>query len=420
MTSVNSIFGGRSPRPPDIKEQYLFLLEFFVHQITGERLAKLNQMFFVPTSVCFKFLSFTEEDIEVTPVDPMFEPQAGIADEVEYFYSGRSVMFAVDRTTLFNGINEFKVDIKVQKKMPDDIRPDILIGEGSFDLGLHFAALRKEIQQCWHTNVPPPKTFEGEVPLKYNQDHIGDVCLFARMSAFGQTIVTEFDAPKTKEKTSAFVFKGEESSEKGLVYKCRRIESSDVDVCKDSQEDVQESACPVCLPKKFPCSPCGVAQGAMARPSSPAAAPAGYSVVPVGQVEPAECGTQQGKQPGPIQTSRGPAQLCGRAVVLKVSGLLDAEEDTQGNLKQPTVTVAPECDAIPPDADPDPDHDVFILRIGKKGLVGIGEKSDIQLEMKTPKGPERRPPIRYETREMQTEAAADDKKGKKGGKKKKK
>lgn len=51
----------------------------------------------------------------------------------------------------------------------------------------------------------------------------------------------------------------------------------------------------------------------------------------------------------------------------------------------------------------DPDHDIFVLRIGKKGLVGVGEKSDIQLEMKTPKGPERRPPIRYETRDMQTE-----------------
>lgn len=61
--------------------------------------------------------------------------------------------------------------------------------------------------------------------------------------------------------------------------------------------------------------------------------------------------------------------------------------------------------------DDDPDHDMFVLRIGKKGLVGIGEKSDLQLEMKTPKGPERRPPIRYETREMQTDV--DKKKSKK-------
>lgn len=49
------------------------------------------------------------------------------------------------------------------------------------------------------------------------------------------------------------------------------------------------------------------------------------------------------------------------------------------------------------------DHDIFVLRIGKKGLVGIDDKSDIQLEMKTPKGSEKRPPIRYETRDMQTD-----------------
>lgn len=84
-------------------------------------------------------------------------------------------------------------------------------------------------------------------------------------------------------------------------------------------------------------------------------------------------------------------------MVLKVSGLFDG--DIGG--KKPTVTVAGE--STKPGESPDPDHDIFVLRIGKKGLVGIGEKSDIQLEMKTPKGLERRPPIRYETRDMQTE-----------------
>lgn len=68
----------------------------------------------------------------------------------------------------------------------------------------------------------------------------------------------------------------------------------------------------------------------------------------------------------------------------------------------------------------DRDHDIFVLRIGKKGLVGIGEKSDIQLEMKTPKGPERKPPIRYETRDMQTDVVKESVKATKKKKKKKK
>lgn len=61
-----------------------------------------------------------------------------------------------------------------------------------------------------------------------------------------------------------------------------------------------------------------------------------------------------------------------------------------------------------PSDPPDPDHDIFVLRIGKKGLVGVGEKSDIQLEMKTPKGPERRAPIRYETRDVQTDVHGEE------------
>lgn len=107
-------------------------------------------------------------------------------------------------------------------------------------------------------------------------------------------------------------------------------------------------------------------------------------------------------------------------MVLKVSGLFDNDGDVGG--KKPTVTVAAE--STKPDEPSDPDHDIFVLRIGKKGLVGIGEKSDIQLEMKTPKGSERRPPVRYETRDMQTERYMEeppkDKKEKTEKKKKKK
>jgi len=83
-------------------------------------------------------------------------------------------------------------------------------------------------------------------------------------------------------------------------------------------------------------------------------------------------------------------------VVLKVSGLFECE-----NGKKPTVTVS---DKTTTDVS-NSEYDIFVLRIGKKGLVSADEKSDIQLEMKTPKGPERRPPIRYETRDMQTDVA---------------
>ncbi|XP_046469249.1 uncharacterized protein [Neodiprion pinetum] len=376
-------FGTRTKNEtPDMKEQYLFLLEFFVHSISGERLAKLNQMFFVPTSVCFRFLTFNDDSIEVTPVDPMFEPQAGIADEIEYFYSGRSVMFAIAEDVVVNKISEFNVALIVQKKMPDNIKPNVLVGVSFIDLSKQFAELRCDLQCCSDNQIPPPQSCEGEYPLLFNGEMVGEISLYTRLSAFGQTIVTEFDAPPDKaEKQSTFLFRGDEIEDKTLAYKCRMINSSSVDICRESTEELGQ--CPICEPPHFSCLPCGLSFGAVARPMSPALTEIKSPIQTSASYPSPTIGS------GPIQSSRGGP--CGKAVVLKVSGLLDAGDGS----KQPTVTVVPESEATGPNNPPDSEHDVFILRIGKKGLVAEGEKSDLQLEMRTPKGPERRPPIRH-------------------------
>ncbi|KAK2581911.1 hypothetical protein KPH14_002367 [Odynerus spinipes] len=421
--ALSSIFGAREDPAEDPHEQFLFLLEFYVHRITGERLAKLNQMFFVPTCVGLQFLDFTEEDeIEITPVDLLFEPQAGIADDVEYFYSGKSVMFALERDLVTDKQLELIVTMTIRKKMPEGIKPDIMVGVGQFELTKQFAALRKEMLQCWHRNVPPPKTFEGSVPLTTTDRQIGEVFLHVRMSAFGETIITEFEAPSIERNAPTYIFKGDEFNQKSLAYKCKVVDCDNI-----CQESVLDLPCRACVLEEHACLPCGRETGARARdaicapPSDPGCCvldpfkPASYppSILEGPSMKQDMC-TDSNKPAGPIQTSRGQAQACGKAVVLKVSGLLDGEPK-----KQPTVTVAPESDAIGPCNPPDPDHDVFILRIGKKGLVGAGEKSDLQLEMRTPKGPERRPAIRHETREIQTEVAEKAKKPKKGKKKKK-
>lgn len=206
--AVPPVLGAREDPADDAKEQYLFLVEFYIHHVTGDRLAKLNQMFFVPTTIFFEFLRFTNEDgFEITPVDPLFNPQAGVADDIEHFYSGRSILFAIDQNTVVNKLFDFVVKLCVRKRMPEGVKPDVLIGAGELDLSKHFAALRKEMLQCWNKMAPPPKTFEGEVPLMYNDDIIGAVCLFVRISAYGQTIVTEFDAPPERT-VSTYVFRG--------------------------------------------------------------------------------------------------------------------------------------------------------------------------------------------------------------------
>ncbi|XP_047370059.1 uncharacterized protein LOC124957250 [Vespa velutina] len=417
--SPPSIFGIREEIADDYKEQYLFLLEFFIHRITGERLAKLNQMFFVPTSVGLEFLHFTEDDkIEITPVDFLFVPQAGIADDVEYFYSGKSIMFAMDLETTRDKLLELNVKMTIRKRMPEGIKPDILIGIGEFELTKQFAALRKELLQCWHRKVPPPKTFEDSVPLIMNEKQVGKVFLNVRMSAFGETIITEFETPECINNESDYIFKGEELNEKSLAYKCKVVDNENI--CEESIIDIP---CRACVLEEHACLPCGRSTGARVKDdlndpksscSLEAFKPASYPPSVLQDTPKKDLCTDISKPGGPIQTSRGPVQACGKAVVLKVSGLLDGEVK-----KQPTVTVSPESDATGPDCPSDPEHDVFILRIGKKGLVGAGEKSDLQLEMRTPKGPERRPPIRHETRQIQADIEEKKKKEKKKKKKKK-
>lgn len=46
------------PSKDACREQYLFLLEFYVRDIQSPRLAKLNESFIVPTTVAFCFLDF--------------------------------------------------------------------------------------------------------------------------------------------------------------------------------------------------------------------------------------------------------------------------------------------------------------------------------------------------------------------------
>ncbi|XP_063984271.1 uncharacterized protein LOC135166155 [Diachasmimorpha longicaudata] len=393
------------PIVPPRREQYLFLLEFFIHRIDSERLGRFNEMFYVPTTVTLNFLNLQDDSIQLTPVDPMFEPLSAIPGDSESFFSGRSILFAIPEALVTTISTELRITLKVEKKMPNELRPDILVGTGELDMSAEFAGLRKEILQCWHRDFPPPKSYEGPVELFYDEESSGTISVLVRISGFGQCIVTEFDSPP-EERATSFIFRGDERDDKTLSYKCRIINPGDVSACEESEDDVGD--CGICSPKKTWCLPCGEPDSArinveasQATKKCPKPKTENEDLLKISRTEPK----------GMITSSRGSPTPCGKAVVLKVSGLLNYD----GN-KKPRVTVSPQS------SEPDPEHDVFVLRIGKKGLVGANEKCDLQLEMRTPKGPERRPPIRYETREAQTEVEAKEvkKKGKGKGQGKKK
>lgn len=250
-------YGGRDEIPlEDCKEHYLFLLELLVRRVSGDRLAKLNQMFFVPTSVCFEFLDFKGEDaLAVTPVDLLFQPQAGVANDVEVFDVGKSVLFAIDRDRVVDRAAKFVLYITVKKRMPDAIKPDILVGTGKLSLSDQYAALKMEMLQCWRKGTPTFKVFDGQVPLMHNRDVAGNLDVFVRISGFGQTIVTKFDAPQDPK---TFVFSAAEADQSSM-YKCLRMNSRAADLSENSSEDLGRPVmyCPVCIPERYPCVPCG-------------------------------------------------------------------------------------------------------------------------------------------------------------------
>lgn len=93
----------------------------------------------------WKFLHQQDHELQLTPVNTQFQPQAGIADDIEPFYAGRSVLFALAQTAVSNVYREFKIDVSVFKRMPEEIKPDVLVGKAEVDLSVHFAALRKEV-----------------------------------------------------------------------------------------------------------------------------------------------------------------------------------------------------------------------------------------------------------------------------------
>ncbi|XP_012541909.2 uncharacterized protein LOC105839857 [Monomorium pharaonis] len=386
------VFNNQAEQAPSVcEEHYLLLLELYVKQASGnDRLAKLNQMFFVPTSVYFGFLDFVDEDdLMVTPVDPFFQSQVGVINDVEVFNVGKSVLFAIDSEAAMSRSVKLILKFTVKKQMPDAIKPDVIVGVGELDLSGQYAALRIEMIQDWKNNITTSKEFDGQVPLFYNGSLSGNLEVFVRISGLGQMIVTEFNAPIPQD-LSTFVF-GTREADQILSYKCREVDSRTIGIFKDSSEDLQKPIdCPVCVPEKYPCIPCGKLAAVEKRDEK------------IRKKEDDGLAERKLKDvKSSVQYDRDPSQFYGKPVVLKVSGLFNKGDGPDG--KKPTVTVAAEPAATKPDDAADPDHDIFVLRIGKKGLVGVGEKSDIQLEMKTPKGIERRPPIRYETRDAQTE-----------------
>lgn len=243
-TNTKPEYGSREEKPPpeNCKEYYLLLLEFYVKEVSGDRVTKINQMFSVPTVVHFEFLDFVnDDDLQVTPVDRLFQSQKDIANDVEVFNVGKSVLFAVSFDTMTNDV---KLIIKfiVKKQIPDNINldsKDILVGTGELDLSKQYNALQLEMLQCWRQDITTSKTFNGQVPLFHDMNNAGELNVFVRLSSFGQTIVTDFNAPVPQD-SRTFVF-GAQTIDQKSTYKFRKVDSCTDNLSQNSNKNVQGS-----------------------------------------------------------------------------------------------------------------------------------------------------------------------------------
>lgn len=156
------------------------------------------------------------------------------------------MIFALARREVMNKSLGLKVCLTVMKKMPKDVKPNVLVGTSVIDLSKHFAAVRKEVLNFKCNVPPPPKVLQKSVPLMECDTEIGTIDIYVAVSAFGQSIVTDFDKPDFAccPKNFVFSYAGECQTD---AYKVKLIEDdNDLDLsCGNSDEIDDAAACQV-------------------------------------------------------------------------------------------------------------------------------------------------------------------------------
>lgn len=248
-------------RPED--KYYLFLMEVFVKRVSSDRLAKLNQMFAVPTVVQFGFLDFADEDEDLTviPADSLNQSRSDVTIRFETFNSGKSILFPLDYNEVANCSAEMILNFTVKKQMSDNIIPKcILVGTGTLNMSKQYLALRKEMLKCWGADVTTStKELDAQVPLIYNQNRPGTLDVFVKLSGYGETIVTEFDEPITQDFSTSLFGTGEITTiDRIVMHDYRKSDSSVIDLCEASGKNLQELFnYPANMLESHFCAPCG-------------------------------------------------------------------------------------------------------------------------------------------------------------------
>lgn len=471
----------------NITTENLFLLEFLVDSINLANGCDCDKP---PGETCVSFQFLDNAPLDVCEND--FGPKPGYGSETENVKSGKSCLFSLTPEQAEDATKQFDVYVSILRKMKPGWLPEsVQIGNTLISIANVFNELIESVG-CGCDTSPCAKTLKDTFAITNTaKEEIGTIGVYIRMSCFGKLIVTQFQMNladksvlfKDKEGHSLYRYKKASKSPASNQQPQQQPPPSSMGPCNPGCPEVPCQPPPQQQPYIPPCNECGVPPNqAMTQP----------------QMEP-PCGVQQPPEdPSRCYQEIG-ATMGGNALTIrvhknsnkveKVDGGIDLmNEDTcscdessgqkpqtnapscpinsrnyniqpalntgggntspfslkmggQGNAANNVTIVPPVCTT--PDGTQyteisDPDKDVFILRIGKKS-EGADKKSNLELELCTPKGPDLKPTPKKETRDTQYEAAdagdggsgsggkkgkgkgKDNKKGdKKGGKKGKK
>lgn len=431
----------------------LFLLEFLVDNIKLEGGGCDCDR--PPGETCVSFQFLDNDPLDVCENDFGSKQKNGNSD----VKSGKSCLFSLTADQAEDAARQFDVNVSVFRKMKPGWLPETVpIGSTLISVANVFNELLDSVG-CGCDSSPCAKTLKDIFPIvNGNNEEIGTVDVYIRMSCFGKLIVTQFQM-NLADKSVLFKDKGGHS-----LYRYKKAKDNKqargLDECDEGCPEGGrppspgpggitpcQAGCPQvpCQPPQFPyqtpCIECGEAQRQMMMQQQPVQQP---------MDNPAACYQEIG------------ASMGGNALTIRVhkngnrveksggTGGTDSNEDYcccaddgNGNSNQHpqqngggcavdpqsynigqsgggnnpfslrmggnanasnNVTIVPPVCTAPDGTQyteiSNPDKDVFILRIGKKS-EGADKKSNLELELCTPKGPDLKPIPKKETRDTQ-------------------
>ncbi|XP_047040865.1 uncharacterized protein LOC124645150 [Helicoverpa zea] len=367
----------------------LFLLEVLIDKVLFVKSPCFSDKDF---RTCVTIEAQSVEPLEICDDDPGACSAKSGGPFVKTFNSGKSCLFSLQEADIQKAMSNFPIKVTVYKSLPCGCLPTkIIMGEATIDMTKEFVQSRKKFLED-PTNVSYEALKDSFRIVGPDSGETGEIVMFLRISCFGKLIITRFQGTS-----------GPPNLRAGQG-------PSIIDRSCNPRREFQTF--------RDPCV-CGAAHAAATSGASGSIAPCktlggsagGYGICPLARdpysIKPCEDPDDpcfcSGPKPPPKQpmVCRNTDPYC-----LHVPKGLRPQGTqftctTEGCIQ--TARHGQQAVYARGDSKNDaPNKDVFVLKIAKTAVQG-DKKSKIELELVTPKGPDKKPPVRKVNMRIATE-----------------